>query len=155
MDEPDDGFFPQSAVPILGIAALLFVGGLIWFAPPKVKPPPSPPHKLEGCYSTAGGPDLSFHDDRLIVQQSPPIQIGYSVEYVKGWAFEISRELIYSPAPNGQLTLSLGRNFGMYLFVSREGEVASRLPAFDLFDRESYKVRYEWSGTECGAASKG
>ena len=152
MDDFEDHTFPNWLINAFAVFAV----GVMAYAVLSTHPrePSPPPHALEGCYSTAGGPDLLFQGDKLIVQQNPPIQIGYSVEYVKGWAFEISRELIYSRAANGQLTLSLGRNFGIYLFVSREGEVASRLPAFDLFDRESYKVRYEWSGVECGAATK-
>ena len=151
-DDSDNGIFPDWLIYAFGVFVAGAMGYALLFTRPREPYPP--PHSLEGCYSTAGGPILSFYGGKLTIQQSPPIEIDYSVEYAKGWTFQLSRELIYSRAANGQLTLLLGRNHGMYLIVSREGEVASRLPAFDLFDRKSYKVRYEWSGAECGAETK-
>ena len=148
MDDLDDGFFPKSAFPVVGGAALLLAIGLIWLVPMRSRPPPQPPAYL-GCYKSDGGPPILIDEQRLHVLQEPALAFPYALEYIKGWALVVDNGLAADLHPKGAGRLHSGSS-SVYVFLNREGEVASVRPQFEVFDSASQRaITYSWSGPRC------
>lgn len=148
MDPDDLGSFgvPPGVLLAGGVAIL---AALFFFFPQHISPPPPPPSVL-GCYSARGGPNILVDHRKLRVLQAVPIEMGYKLEYRKGWALSIDRWLNFVVGANGSIKVVLGSDFGQFLFISREGEVASREPGFYLIDRDSgLSIHYHWTGAAC------
>jgi hypothetical protein len=127
---------------------------LIMFGAPSCRPldPPQPPGPLLGCYSTPGGPDLQFDRSSLTIQQEPPAKFKSSLKFIKGWAFEIDTWLNFHQTPGGRIILEPGWPNGEFLQLSREGEFASQVPSFELYDRNTLRsVRYSRVGDACSS----
>ena len=150
MDDLDDGFFPKSAVPIVAGAALLLAVGLIWLVPMRSSPPPEPPAYI-GCYISDGGPPILIDDKKLRVLQKPTLALPYTLEYIKGWALVVDNGLAADLDPKGTGRLLSGSN-SVYVFLNREGEVASVRPQFKVVDSaRQWAITYRWSGLRCDA----
>ena len=150
MDDLDDGFFPNSALPIVAGAALLLAVGLIWLAPMRSSPPPQPPAYL-GCYKSDGGPPILVDDKRLHVLQEPALTLPYTLEYIKGWVLLVDNGLAADLHPKGAGQLHSDTST-VYLSLNFEGEVASVRPQFEVFDSmRLLAITYRWSGLRCDA----
>ena len=147
-DELDEDFGIPFGVG-LGIA-LAIILALLVFAPLEHHEPPPSSVPLYGCYSTPQGPDILIDKAVLTVLQDPPIRLKSSLIFQKGWTFEIERWLNPSQSMSGSIKIQLGPDIGEFLTISREGEIASKIPRFTLFDRNNTQsIIYEWSGVSC------
>jgi hypothetical protein len=154
VDELDEAMLPKSAQVVLGVITVVGIIGFLLLAlntTPRNSPKPHGP--LLGCYSTPGGPDMLFEATKVTV-----LQIGYrlevkqSLEYHKGWAFSLERGLGWLITVKKRLLVDYSAKSGEFLFLSREGEVASRIPSFQLNAiGQLLAIRYVRSGDFCGS----
>jgi hypothetical protein len=154
VQQDEDGFFGMPS-GVLAIGLLLAVGGFL-FLTLKVsdaRGPAAPSTRLFGCYSSKGGPDIEISETELRVLQTPPVVTKSALNYMKGWKFEIPQRLNLVTKLDGTFAIEPVDGTGQFLIISRELEVASRIPGFNLFDRKSHRtVRYEKTGDVCEVA---
>lgn len=153
-DDPEPRVFPRWLVVA---ASLIFASGAVLYitlTPPG--DPPDPPGPLLGCYSTPNGPDILIDRTSLTVLQEPPLRIGSSVKFMKGWLFEIDRWLDYEKGTDGKIRIVAGSTNGQVLQISREGELASPISSFKLINRRTLlAIRYRRSAASCNVVREG
>ena len=148
VDGDESRVFP---VWLVASAFIVLIGAVLLFmAQRPVGDPPSPPWPMVGCYSTPNGPDIQIDQSSLAVLQDPPIKVGSSIKFLKGWAFDIDRWLDFQKRADGRIEIVPGSENGEFLQVSREGEWASSKPGFELINRATgLAIRYSRSSDEC------
>ena len=152
MPDLDEGVLPQPSR--LGIRLIAVFGILVFLLLARnatLRDPPEPPAQLLGCYSTPGGPDMLFEAGRVtVLQNGQSIEVKQTLEYHKGWAFSLERGLGYFISAEGSPIVDYGSKAGVFLFLSREGQVASQPPSFELRALgKQLAMRYVRSGDVC------
>ena len=149
--DSDDGFLPRGlgfAVGSVGILASIVV--LFAYSHRRPIQPEPPPWVVTGCYSTPDGPDIFVDQTKLRVLQNPAVETDYKLEYIKGWAFSADSRLDVETGANGIAKIVPISDFGEYLSLSREGEVAAKTPGFHVLSRsQALTWHYTWTGPSC------
>lgn len=153
--EPEDRDFFGIPSGLLIAFILTIAGTLALFIPRKVSQLPAPPWGVTGCYTATGAPEIFVESSGLHILQSPPVEIPYKLEYHKGWAITIDSWLEPQPDANGGVKIVPIAKSGEFLQLSRELEVASKAPGFNVLSRGAGpNLQYEWTGANCMATPK-
>jgi len=114
------------------------------------QPPVPPPWEITGCYSTTGAPDIFVNKVQLHVLQAEPLDVPYVLENHKGWDLTLGTWLNFRTLPDGRGQIVQTSNSGEFLFLSKNGEVTTSVPGFDIYvEGNNAAIRYKRVGSTC------
>ncbi len=75
----------------------------------------------------------------MSILQSPRLTASYALEYHKGWVYSLDDALRVEPM-GSTAELTLKRGSGLFIFLSREGEVTRPVAQFTLYSADGSKA---------------